>query len=96
MEAPLWTETVTTLAEVEFMLFPRLPAVAELGWSPRSTHDWAAFRKRLAGHGPRWATAGITFHPSPEVPWPTGDGTHAATRIPAQRPDPDAADTPAH
>jgi len=96
VEAPLWTETVTTLAEVEFMLFPRLLAVAELGWSPRSTHDWAAFRERLAGHGPRWVTAGITFHPSPEVPWPTGDGTHAATRIPAQRPDPDAADTPAH
>ncbi|MEU4483060.1 family 20 glycosylhydrolase [Micromonospora sp. NPDC023966] len=71
VEAPLWTESVTTLAEVEFMLFPRLPAVAELGWSPRSTHDWAGFRQRLAGHGPRWTVAGITFHPSPDVPWPT-------------------------
>ncbi|OKI65035.1 beta-N-acetylhexosaminidase [Micromonospora sp. CB01531] len=70
VEAPLWTETVTTLAEVEFMLFPRLPAIAELGWSPRSTHDWAAFRDRLAGHGPRWTAAGIAFHPAPEIPWP--------------------------
>ncbi|MGY0006603.1 family 20 glycosylhydrolase, partial [Micromonospora sp. I033] len=70
VEAPLWTESVTTLAEVEFMLFPRLPAVAELGWSPRSTHDWAGFRERLAAHGPRWTAAGITFHPSPDVPWP--------------------------
>ncbi|MGW5673139.1 family 20 glycosylhydrolase, partial [Micromonospora sp. NPDC003776] len=79
VEAPLWTESVTTLAEVEFMLFPRLPAVAELGWSPRSTHDWAGFRERLAGHGSRWAAAGITFHPSPEVPWP------ARHPIPTQR-----------
>ncbi|MFJ8833784.1 beta-N-acetylhexosaminidase [Micromonospora aurantiaca] len=71
VEAPLWTESVTTLAEVEFMLFPRLPAVAELGWSPRETHDWSRFRSRLAGHGPRWSTAGITFHQSPEIPWPT-------------------------
>lgn len=79
VEAPLWTESVTTLAEVEFMLFPRLPAVAELGWSPRSTHDWAGFRERLAAHGPRWTAAGITFHPSPDVPWPT-----PTTAIPTQ------------
>ncbi|MFI6329126.1 beta-N-acetylhexosaminidase [Micromonospora chersina] len=87
VEAPLWTESVTTLAEVEFMLFPRLPAVAELGWSPRSTHDWAGFRERLAGHGPRWTAAGITFHPSPDVPWP------AAPTVPIQRTDDTTADT---
>ncbi|MEV0158104.1 family 20 glycosylhydrolase [Micromonospora sp. NPDC050686] len=68
--APLWTESVTSLAEIEFMLLPRLPAVAELGWSPRSTHDWARFRARLAAHAPRWHTAGITYHPSPDIPWP--------------------------
>ncbi|TDB69564.1 beta-N-acetylhexosaminidase [Micromonospora sp. KC721] len=70
VEAPLWTESVTTLAEVEFMLLPRLPALAELAWSPRAIHDWAGFRDRLAGHGRRWSTAGIAFHRSPEVPWP--------------------------
>ncbi|WP_422736412.1 beta-N-acetylhexosaminidase [Micromonospora sp. WMMD729] len=70
VEAPLWTESVTSLADIEFLLLPRLPAIAELGWSPRAKHDWAGFRDRLAGHGPRWSTAGITFHPSPEIPWP--------------------------
>ncbi|WP_433529447.1 beta-N-acetylhexosaminidase [Micromonospora sp. CA-263727] len=89
VEAPLWTESVTTLAEIEFMLFPRLPAIAELGWSPRSTHDWDRFRERLAGHGARWTAAGITFHRSPEVPWPAqpsipaprrGSPDHAPTR----------------
>ncbi|MEW2445854.1 beta-N-acetylhexosaminidase [Micromonospora marina] len=74
VEAPLWTESITTLGEVEYMFFPRLPAVAELGWSPRETHDWSGFRSRLAAHGPRWTTAGITFHPSPEIPWPTTPG----------------------
>ncbi|MEU8181515.1 beta-N-acetylhexosaminidase [Micromonospora sp. NPDC049047] len=80
VEAPLWTETVTSLAEIEFMLLPRLPAIAELGWSPRATHDWSGFRDRLAGHGPRWATAGIAFHRAPEIPWPV------APTIPGQRP----------
>ncbi|MFV2102602.1 beta-N-acetylhexosaminidase [Micromonospora sp. LOL_024] len=83
VEAPLWTESVTTLAEIEFMLLPRLPAIAELGWSPRSTHDWDGFRRRLAGHGPRWTTAGITFHRSAEVPWRTPAGV-PAPRDPAQ------------
>nr|WP_229402478.1 beta-N-acetylhexosaminidase [Micromonospora okii] len=90
VEAPLWTEWVTSLAEVEFMLFPRLPALAELAWSPRRTHDWADFRERLAGHGPRWSAAGIGFHPSPEVPWPAaraGGERRPARPVPTQ-PDP--------
>jgi hexosaminidase len=81
VEAPLWTESVTSLADIEFLLLPRLPAIAELGWSPRATHDWTGFRDRLAGHGARWSTAGITFHRSPEIPWPatpTIPGQHGA------------------
>ncbi|MET8550858.1 beta-N-acetylhexosaminidase [Micromonospora zamorensis] len=70
VEAPLWTESVTSLADIEFLLLPRLPAIAELGWSSRATHDWDDFRDRLARQGPRWATAGITFHRAPEIPWP--------------------------
>ncbi|WP_347403531.1 beta-N-acetylhexosaminidase [Micromonospora sp. WMMD967] len=79
VEAPLWTESVTSLTDIEFLLLPRLPAIAELGWSPRETHDWAGFRDRLAGHGPRWDAAGIAFHRAPEIPWPSGPA------IPAQR-----------
>ncbi|MBQ1020873.1 beta-N-acetylhexosaminidase [Micromonospora sp. D93] len=79
VEAPLWTESVTSLADIELLLLPRLPAIAELGWSPRASHDWAGFRDRLAGQGPRWTTAGITFHRAPEIPWST------TPTVPAQR-----------
>jgi len=51
------------------MTFPRLPAIAEIGWSPRETHDWPSFRRRLAGYGPRWAARGIAYHRSPEIDW---------------------------
>ncbi|MCG5452869.1 beta-N-acetylhexosaminidase [Micromonospora sp. NIE111] len=87
VEAPLWTESVTSLADIELLLLPRLPAIAELGWSPRASHDWVGFRDRLAAQGPRWTTAGITFHHAPEIPWPT------APTIPTQRttPQPDTA-----
>ena len=35
IEAPLWTETVVTMKDIEFMAFPRLPGLAELAWSPK-------------------------------------------------------------
>ncbi|MGW3856487.1 beta-N-acetylhexosaminidase [Micromonospora arida] len=79
VEAPLWTESVTSLADIELLLLPRLPAIAELGWSTRASHDWAGFRDRLAAQGPRWTTAGITFYRAPEIPWRT------APTIPTQR-----------
>jgi hexosaminidase len=69
VEAPLWTETVTSMADIEYMTFPRLPAIAELGWSAEPSRDWPDFRHRLAGQGTRWDAAGITYHRSPEIPW---------------------------
>ena len=36
IEAPLWTETITNMDEIENMAFPRLVGIAEIGWTPRS------------------------------------------------------------
>jgi hexosaminidase len=70
VEAPLWSETLETLADVEFMAFPRLPGYAEIGWSPAEGRSWDEYRLRLAAHGPRLAAMGVNFYQSPEVPWP--------------------------
>jgi hexosaminidase len=76
VEAPLWAETVSTRTDIDYLAFPRLPAIAELGWSPWSTHNWDAFRLRLAAHGPRWTALGIGYHRSPQIPWaPNTDPT---------------------
>ena len=69
VEAPLWTETIVTLSDLEYMVFPRLAAIAELGGSPASTHDWDAFRARLGAPGPRWTAQGVNFYRSPQIPW---------------------------
>lgn len=73
VEAPLWTETIVTPANIDYMAFPRLPGAAELGWSPAATHDWDAYKLRLATQGPRWDALGIGYYPSPQVPWPTAE-----------------------
>src|SRR6185436_1024598 len=68
VEAPIWSETVATIRDVEFLAFPRLVAIAEVGWS-RSERDWNGFRERLGSHGPRLTALGVNFYRSPAVPW---------------------------
>ncbi|MDQ0601538.1 hexosaminidase [Streptomyces canus] len=70
VEAPMWTETLTNSADIEYMAFPRLAGAAELGWSPAATHDWDRYKVRLAAQGPRWEALGIDYYRSPQVPWP--------------------------
>ncbi|MFD9705243.1 beta-N-acetylhexosaminidase [Lentzea sp. NPDC059081] len=69
VEAPLWTETVASSADIEYLAFPRLTAAAELGWSPQSTHDWPGFARRLGAQAKRWEVQGINYYRSPQVPW---------------------------
>jgi hexosaminidase len=68
VEAPLWTETITGIRDAEFMSFPRLPGVAEIGWSP-SERSWEKYRLRLAHHGQIWAALGVNYHRSSQIPW---------------------------
>jgi hexosaminidase len=68
LEAPLWTETVQTMKDIEFMTFPRLLGVAELAWSPKGQR-WEEYRQRLAAHGERMEAMGINFFKSPDVDW---------------------------
>src|SRR5262249_42205183 len=69
VEAPLWSETVATIREVEFLMMPRLAAIGEVGWSPAGARDWEAFRSRLGAQAPRWSALGINFYRAPEIPW---------------------------
>jgi len=69
VESPLWTETITNIREIEFMIFPRLPAIAEIGWSPARLRNWDDFKVRLGNHGKRFEAMGINYYKSALVPW---------------------------
>ncbi|HEV2345422.1 MAG TPA: family 20 glycosylhydrolase [Actinocrinis sp.] len=81
VEAALWADSVPatyTTNEVEgyadFMLLPRLPALAEVGWSTASavtgSTSWTNFASRIAAQGPRWDLLGYGYYRTPEVTWP--------------------------
>jgi hexosaminidase len=69
IEAPLWTETIATTNDLDYMIFPRLPGYAEIGWSRLKSRNWSDYRLRLAAHGPRLAAMGIKFYLSPQISW---------------------------
>ncbi len=69
VEAPLWTETLCTLADISYMAFPRLPGINEIGWSPAQGRGWEEYRLRLASHAARFDRLGIGYYRSPEVVW---------------------------
>ena len=68
VEAPLWTETVLTMKDIEFMAFPRLAGLAERAWSPKGL-QWEEYKQRLARHGGHLKQLGINYFRTPNVDW---------------------------
>jgi hexosaminidase len=69
VEAPLWSETVRSMADAEYLAFPRLIGIAEIGWSPMRGRSWADYRTRLGAQAPVLRALGVNFYRSPEIPW---------------------------
>ncbi len=68
-QANLWTEYIETPEHAEYMLFPRLLALAEVVWSPKEK-NWPDFARRLLAHYDFLAEKGVNFR----VPPPEGIG----------------------
>ncbi len=47
IESPLWTEWVPNTKRLYYQAFPRLIAVAEIGWTSKENKDFASFKVRL-------------------------------------------------
>ena len=45
LQANLWTEYITTQAHLEYMLMPRLMAIAEVAWTEQGNMSWQDFEK---------------------------------------------------
>ena len=69
VEAPLWTETVTNMNDIEYLVFPRLPGIAEIGWTPEAARNWDEYKTRLGKHANRMKAMEIDFYRSKQIPW---------------------------
>ncbi|MBM3311878.1 MAG: beta-N-acetylhexosaminidase, partial [Candidatus Aminicenantes bacterium] len=61
LQANLWTEYVPGPGHARYMLYPRLAAMAEAGWSEPDRKDWDGFRTRLGRQLERYEAAGMNY-----------------------------------
>ena len=59
--ASIWTEIVPSEKRADTHIFPRIIALAEVVWSPKSVHDWNSFKYRLNSQLPRLDNLGINY-----------------------------------
>ena len=69
IEAPIWSETLANIRDVEHLAFPRLAAIAEVAWSPADRRRWDEFKARLGAQAARWSALGVNFYRAPEIEW---------------------------
>lgn len=61
VQGNLWTEWVPTRNRMMYMAFPRMLAVAELGWSKPERMEYNQFNERLISHYSRLTALGVTY-----------------------------------
>ncbi|MFG3369014.1 beta-N-acetylhexosaminidase [Streptomyces sp. NPDC090032] len=72
-QANVWTEVMESQARVDYQVFPRLAALAEVAWSALpapAERDYADFRRRMTAHYARLDALGVSYRPpTGPLPW---------------------------
>ncbi|ELP5728103.1 beta-N-acetylhexosaminidase [Vibrio vulnificus] len=64
IQTALWCEIVNNPARMDYMIFPRVIALAEACWTHKEHRDWGDFLSRLKGHLPLLDKQGVKYrHP---------------------------------
>ncbi|WP_326603995.1 beta-N-acetylhexosaminidase [Streptomyces sp. NBC_01799] len=72
-QANVWTEVMQNRSRVDYQVFPRLAAFAEVAWSALPTpddRDFADFERRMTAHYARLDALGVEYRPpGGPLPW---------------------------
>jgi hexosaminidase len=60
-QANVWTEYIPTTQQVEYMVLPRMSALAEVLWTPASQKNWESFKVRMQPQYQRYAALGANY-----------------------------------
>ncbi|WP_350292331.1 family 20 glycosylhydrolase [uncultured Croceitalea sp.] len=69
VEAPLWSETISNISELEYLAFPRAIGYSELSWSTEENRNWDDFKERLAKQAPFLERMNVNYYPSKLIDW---------------------------
>ena len=60
-QANVWTEYIPTVSHLEYMVLPRMAALAEVVWLPAENKDWIDFNKRIQQHFKTYEQKGLNY-----------------------------------
>ena len=61
VQANLWSEYISNPAKSEYMIFPRISALSEVGWSDPAKKDYNGFKNRLLTELKRYDLWGVNY-----------------------------------
>ena len=61
VQANIWSEFIHSPEKVEYMSFPRVAALAEVGWTDPKLKNWEDFKRRMVMQYKRYENAGINY-----------------------------------
>lgn len=64
VQANLWTEYIPTPQKVEYMIMPRMAALAEVAWTEPHQKNWNSFKGRMEDQYERYDAKGINYSKS--------------------------------
>ncbi|MGH2644754.1 MAG: beta-N-acetylhexosaminidase, partial [Chitinophagaceae bacterium] len=62
IQANVWTEYMQWPSKVEYMIFPRMEAIAEVAWTPLDDKNYDNFLKRLQAQYQRYKLWGVSYY----------------------------------
>jgi hexosaminidase len=62
IQANLWTETVSTMQRLDYLLFPRISALAETAWTAPGNKNLSDFMERLKTNIVLYKKAGLYYY----------------------------------
>lgn len=61
VQGNFWTEWVEDISTVQYLMLPRLAAIAEAGWTPQADRTFDDFKSRLLPHGKLYQYKGWNY-----------------------------------
>ncbi len=90
IQGSLWSEFCQSASDMQYLVFPRLMAVADMAWRPKGTSDWPAFVSNLDAFLKNPDLDGLNYARSmfniQHTVRPSGDGT-VEVSLECERPD---------
>lgn len=63
VQACVWSEVIDTDSKLQFMMFPKVVATAETGWTKSVNKNWLRFEQSAKAHAQIWQSLNIHYRP---------------------------------